>query len=102
MASAGPLSQHAETDAVASGGAGNISEYSGNTDIDEMKAQNEEYIEEEEVAEPSENLTACLQVVGAFFMMFNSWCVAPLTQQNHALTLEQGNLQYLWSISNIL
>lgn len=31
---------------------------------------------EEEALPPNENLTACLQVVGAFFLMFNSWGIS--------------------------
>jgi len=39
--------------------------------------------ESEDVVEetpPSDNLTACLQVLGAFFLMFNSWSVSPILQ----------------------
>jgi len=39
--------------------------------------------ESEDVVEetsPSDNLTACLQVLGAFFLMFNSWSASPILQ----------------------
>jgi len=31
--------------------------------------------EQEELVDASDNFQACLQVVGAFFMMFNSWYI---------------------------
>lgn len=38
----------------------------GTTNQDEVEAQ-------AALVQSSDNLTACLQVVGAFFLMFNSW-----------------------------
>lgn len=37
---------------------------------------------QEAIVNSGDNLTACLQVVGAFFLMFNSWFVLALTFQN--------------------
>ncbi len=43
---------------------------------DNLEEEEVEEEEQEELVEASDNFQACLQVIGAFFMMFNSWYVA--------------------------
>jgi hypothetical protein len=55
---------------------------------DQEKAQEVQPLKEEGQVdnEKSETVTALLQVVGAFFLMFNSWYVPSI----HCLVLERG------------
>lgn len=43
-------------------------------DFEEEVVGRGETTEEVETPEESSNLLACLQVLGSFFLMFNSWC----------------------------
>lgn len=51
--------------------------------------------------QPSDTLTACLQVVGAFFLMMNSWYVRRTTWRSITNFL-QGNRKHIRCLPNVL
>jgi hypothetical protein len=69
----------------------------------EAQGDDEQSVQEDTI-NSSDNVTACLQVLGAFFLMFNSWYFSiPALRLIHFLSdITQGNCKHFWSLSNIL